>query len=99
MPYCTMRLSGEQAKTIRNCVLRFDPGAEVFLFGSRTDDTRRGGDIDLLIVSRRIGLRERLRLQNALQDALGLQKIDLVIVDDVDHNPFAKSVQTRSIPL
>lgn len=94
-----MRLSVEQANAIRNCVVRFDPRAEIFLFGSRADDTRRGGDIDLLIISKRIGLRERLRLQSALEDALGLQKIDLVIVDDVDHNPFAKSVQGRSIPL
>lgn len=94
-----MRLSVEHARGIRHCVLRFDPGAEIFLFGSRADNTKRGGDIDLLIVSKRIGLRERLRLQSDLQDALGLQKIDLVIVDDVDHSPFAKSVQDRSIPL
>ena len=94
-----MRLSIEEAKSIRQCVLRFDPKAEVFLFGSRADDTRRGGDIDLLIVSKRIGLRERLRLQSALEDALGLRKIDLVIVDNVDNSPFARSVQPGSVRL
>lgn len=94
-----MRLSIEEAKSIRRCVLRFDPNAEVFLFGSRADDARRGGDIDLLIVSKRIGLRERLRLQSALEDVLGLRKIDLVIVDSVDDNPFARSVQGRSVRL
>jgi len=94
-----MRLSIEEAKSIRQCVLRFDPKAEVFLFGSRADDTRRGGDIDLLIVSKRIGLRERLRLQSALEDALGLRKIDLVIVDNVDNSPFARSVQAGSVRL
>ena len=94
-----MRLSVEEAKSIRQCVLRFDPKAEVFLFGSRADDTRRGGDIDLLIVSKEIGLRQRLRLQSALEDALGLRKIDLVIVDNVDNSPFAKSVQPGSVRL
>lgn len=94
-----MRLSIEEAKSIRQCVLRFDPKAEVYLFGSRADDTRRGGDIDLLIFSKRIGLRERLRLQSALEDALGLRKIDLVIVDNVDNSPFARSVQPGSVRL
>jgi uncharacterized protein len=94
-----MRLSIDEAKAIRQCVLRFDPIAEVFLFGSRTDDSRRGGDIDLLIFSKRIGLRERLRLQSALEDALGLRKIDLVIVDNVDNSPFARSVQPGSVRL
>jgi predicted nucleotidyltransferase len=94
-----MRLSAEEAKSIRQCVRRFDPNAEVFLFGSRADDARHGGDIDLLIVSKRIGLRERLRLQSALEDAIGLQRIDLVIVDSADNHPFARSVQARSVRL
>ncbi len=94
-----MRLTADQAKAIRQCVHRFDPEAEVALFGSRTEDTRRGGDIDLLIISKHIGVRERLCLQSALEDALGLRKIDLVIVPDVEKNPFAKFVQEGSIPL
>jgi uncharacterized protein len=94
-----MRLSADQVKVIRQCIHRFDPKAKVALFGSRADDTQRGGDIDLLIVSEHIGVRERLRLQSALEDALGLRKIDLVIVRDVEKNPFAKFVHEGSIPL
>lgn len=94
-----VRLSAEQATAIRQSVLRFDPEAQVLLFGSRADDRRRGGDIDLLIVSKRIGLGERLQLQSALEDVLGLQKIDLLIVPDVESNPFAKFVHARSVPL
>ena len=78
-----MRLSVEEAKSIRQCVLRFDSKAEVFLFGSRADDTRRGGDIDLLIVSKRISLRQRLRLQSALDkpsvDVLNRRTIRLAV--------------------
>ena len=45
-----MRLSADQANTIRRIVLE-ESGSEgvVRLFGSRLDDTARGGDIDLLV--------------------------------------------------
>ena len=45
-----MRLSDDERKIIREVVeRRLGPGARALLFGSRVDDTRRGGDIDLLI--------------------------------------------------
>ena len=94
-----MRLSANQAASIRQCVQRFDPEAQVLLFGSRADDSRRGGDIDLLIVSRRINLRQQLRLQSKLEDVLGLQKIDLMIVGDVESSPFAKFVEETGVYL
>ncbi len=94
-----MRLSSYQAERIRECVQSFDPEAQVLLFGSRADDSQRGGDIDLLIVSRNISLRERLRLQSKLEDALGLQKIDVMIVANVESNPFAKFVEGRGVYL
>ncbi len=50
-------------------------------------------EVDLLVVSRRIKLRDRLRLESKLQDALGLQKIDLVIVPDIESSPFAAFVE------
>ncbi len=94
-----MRLNTDQAASIRQCVQRFDPEAQVLLFGSRADDSRRGGDIDLLIVSRRINLRQQLRLQSKLEDVLGLQKIDLMIVGDVESSPFAKFVEGTGVYL
>ncbi|MBN1318351.1 MAG: nucleotidyltransferase domain-containing protein [Anaerolineales bacterium] len=55
------------------------PGALVYLFGSRTNPTLRGGDIDLLVVFRdaienSYEIRKKLRM--AITEQLGDQKVD-----------------------
>lgn len=45
-----MRLTPHQIQTIKRTTAEiFGPEARVWLFGSRVDDTRRGGDVDLMI--------------------------------------------------
>ena len=59
--------------------MRLDPSAEIYLYGSRVDDSARGGDIDLLVVSDRLGFRDVLRLRAAILDRIGWQQLDLVM--------------------
>ena len=63
---------------IRETILQIDPDAKVFLFGSRTDDMAKGGDIDLLILSIIFTTRDLRKLKIHLEDRLGRQKIDLI---------------------
>ena len=45
-----MRLSTEQIQAIRQAATAaFGAGTSVWLFGSRVDDAKKGGDIDLLV--------------------------------------------------
>jgi predicted nucleotidyltransferase len=74
-----MRLEPEQAQAIRQEIHQADPAAEVYLYGSRTDDSARGGDIDLLVVSDKLGFRELLHLRTAILDRIGWQQLDLVV--------------------
>ncbi len=78
-----MRLSETQQSIIREEVLRhFGENARVLLFGSRTMDGRRGGDIDLYIETEGSAeeiLARDLRLYAALQRRLGEQRIDIVV--------------------
>lgn len=85
-----MRLQPQEISAIRKVVRSFDSNADIYLFGSRSDDTARGGDIDLLVVSNAIDFRSMLRLKLGLLDELGEQQIDLVTrrPDEVN-DPFS----------
>jgi predicted nucleotidyltransferase len=43
-----MRLGANEAKAVGEEVRRLDPAAEIYLYGSRANDSAKGGDIDLL---------------------------------------------------
>jgi predicted nucleotidyltransferase len=74
-----MRLSDPQHQTIRAAVLSRDPRARLILFGSRTDDRARGGDIDVLVISDRISFDDEWKIRRDIFDRIGWQKLDLVV--------------------
>jgi len=77
-----MRLSEQQQQHIRAAVADiFGSTAEVYLFGSRTDDSKRGGDIDLYLEIEPVEgwFMQRIQLAVELERRLGEQKIDLVV--------------------
>ncbi len=78
-----MRLNERQVQAIRDSVKKnFPSGTRVYLFGSRTDDNARGGDIDLLIETALQGVELQSARYKAMSDIsmkIGDQKIDIVI--------------------
>ena len=80
MPECPrMRLTHHQKTAILAAVGRKDPEARIILFGSRANDHAKGGDIDLLIVSDRIGLHQEWEIRRDILDEIGWQKLDLIV--------------------
>ena len=99
-----MRLSDEQKRIIREEVTNaFGPEAEVRLFGSRLDDTRRGGDIDLYIEApgnERELLDRELDLYARLQRRLGQQRIDIVVHGQGQQlRPVDRHARETGVPL
>ncbi|HVO75739.1 MAG TPA: nucleotidyltransferase domain-containing protein [Ignavibacteriaceae bacterium] len=74
-----MRLKKEEIKIIKTIINEFDPKGEIRLFGSRIDDKKTGGDIDLLLISDIIKFPDKLSILVKLKEKLGDQKIDILI--------------------
>lgn len=88
-----MRMTQAQIAAIRQTVAEvFGEQAEVWLFGSRVDDSKRGGDIDLLIRPDRASadqiLARKIRLLGKLERVLGERKIDVLIEAPDDPRPI-----------
>lgn len=80
-----MRLDDKTREIIKSEVAsQLGSEAIVRLFGSRVDDTQRGGDIDLLIEPGRSlahRIQEECRLSARLYIRLGGRKVDVLIKD------------------
>lgn len=99
-----MRLTEEQRCLIKQLTRELVGNeARVLLFGSRTDDARRGGDIDLLVESPRplpARFEQELQLGARLERALGGQRVDLLLVDPLTPlQPVHRAAQATGVPL
>ena len=75
-----MRISDYQRKIILESAKKlFGDDVQVRLFGSRVDDAKKGGDIDLYVEPKKImGALQIAHARRILEDALEI-KVDLVV--------------------
>lgn len=99
-----MRLTQAQVYAIRNSAVEvFGEGVKVWLFGSRVDDSKRGGDIDLLVqpslshVS--TPLMSKMRFLSKLEKSLGERKVDVVVETSVDTRPIVSVAHETGVLL
>ena len=79
-----MRLSAWEIKAIKKTFTDIFKSGDIYLFGSRVDDTQKGGDIDLYIDTENIQnkLEKKLTFLASLKQKIGDQKIDVIISKD-----------------
>lgn len=64
------------------------------LFGSRAKGNyRHGSDIDLCLDAPRLSMRQRLEIENRLDDLLLPWKIDLVMWQEIDNPALAEHIE------
>lgn len=93
-----MRLANEEQSAIRDTIRHVDADAMIYLFGSRTDDAAKGGDIDLLVLSKKINLMTKLDILAKLHQRLGERKIDIAIYPDATR-PFPRLIMQEGVRL
>lgn len=95
-----MRLPKPKADFLKKAITRYLPYATVYLFGSRTKDDQRGGDIDILIIGdRKLTGQEKRNIKISFYKQFGEQKIDLVSYTNTDDANFKKIALMESIKL
>jgi predicted nucleotidyltransferase len=95
-----MRLQPNQILSIQTVVQQIaGQQAKTWLYGSRLDDARRGGDIDLLVQSTPpITLLQRARIKTQLERQLGLP-VDVMAAGDSSLSPFASIAVAQGVLL
>jgi predicted nucleotidyltransferase len=89
-----MRLSQQEQQAVSQAIHEADMSASIYLFGSRADDEARGGDIDLLVLSKKIKLLDKLSILSQLHRQLGERKIDIAVFPNAEA-PFPQiAIQT-----
>jgi len=79
-----MRITEHEKNTIVEAVKNIDTDAKIWLFGSRTDDSKKGGDIDIAIFSEKINrdVMQEIKVRRFICNKIGEQKIDIVTSSD-----------------
>src|SRR4051794_20650728 len=102
-----MRLSASERRAIDAAAREaFPAGTRVLLFGSRVDDTRRGGDIDLLVeppqsLAADDLVARRSRFIARLYRLLDEQRIDVLVTDgnEDDAHPVIQAARAQGLEL
>ena len=74
-----MRVDKEQIDFLKREIKKAEPNSKVYVFGSRVNDNQKGGDLDILILSKnRISLETKRTIKLSFYEKFGYQKLDLV---------------------
>ena len=94
-----MRLRSAELEAIRANLAAMDPHGAIYLFGSRVDDARRGGDIDVFLeATRSIDLKSALAMEYRLTCACDT-KVDLLIKSPQDPEKTIFAIARQGIKL
>jgi predicted nucleotidyltransferase len=94
-----VRLIEEEKNAIVKAILKQDNTAEIYLFGSRTDINKKGGDTDILIVSDKIKKDRLTFIEWEIFKLIDEQKIDFIISQKNISDAFVRMIIEKGVLL
>jgi predicted nucleotidyltransferase len=96
-----MRLTPAQIDTIKSTATAvLGDGVQVWLYGSRLDDQRRGGDVDLLVqTARKASVMDRARFKYQVESTLQLPVDVLMVQTGQNASPFETIARSKAVEL
>ncbi len=94
-----MRLKKDEIKVLKNSLKSISKDAKLYLFGSRVDNQKKGGDIDLLIISKDVTKKDLRKIRLDFYKYFGEQKIDIVLDDGSLKDPFVQLIFKEAVKL
>ena len=91
-----MRLSSKEIKVLKEKLFKLSPNAKIYLFGSRTDDSLQGGDIDLLVVSDCLTKKDIRLLRVEFFKHFGEQRLDILLDDGLFKPVFHRLIMQKA---
>ena len=89
-----MRLRQREIEVIKNAIYQQFREAKVYIYGSRLDDTKKGGDIDIFIIP--LQKIENVRAKRAKLKLL-LEERLLRPVDILTHQDFKRKIEQKAL--
>ena len=80
-----MRLSKKEIEIIKGTIRQNIDNSTIYLFGSRVNENKRGGDIDIFIIADKIDYDTKLKIKAKLHSLLH-KPIDIVWHRDFDRD-------------
>lgn len=95
----SMRISSDQAQLIaQNIHHHLGESARMWLFGSRVDDQKRGGDVDLYVEADSHTLISELRCKLQLEECLEMP-VDLIVHTHDENTAISRIAKKTGIAL
>jgi predicted nucleotidyltransferase len=94
-----VRLLKDEVKLLKVTLYSLCNDAKLYLFGSRVDDTKKGGDIDLLVISDKLNKKDLRLLRVEFFKKFGEQKLDIILDDGKLIKPFNKLIYKKAVLL
>jgi len=87
-----MRLQKEEIELIKKVIKTYLKDAKIYIFGSRLDDLKKGGDVDIFIITKeKISLKLEAKIKFLLEEEL-FKPVDLVF-----HKDFNRKIEKEAL--